>query len=566
MLVCHTWAQILRDGSLLETVELSVTTKYQVFHDKFNSLAKMAKDGPGRKCNRFVCINDSNRRIKVTTLASSFPNLNFIHLREHIIRTVGDPFSHGDTESDPFQGWRNNLESFYSSCFIENYILDFLFTGIFPRLTTLTVFCTNLLDCDLKTKDLYRKLISKLDNMPALITLIIKSEDLSIVDLEELHKRAPGLVSLTLREGFCVELEDITSLDIAPAENLKVFKTEEFYSDGPVIDTLLKYAKLKYTHLDEYYHYETHHRHNFTMSAPVFSNSIWNDFIPAIGPGLKKCTITLKHKAANIFSPMEMYMDQLESLNVDVFHFRKMYKKVMSKPAFLGLHSLVLRQLPYDFEMSDFKQLTKLHELTLDLSRNSTMYDDGQLFPVTLNSIAKLLPKNVETLKLTFANVTIDEEPVQDISSLTSLSLYDSHVVDQRTSDYLTRYFPKLKSLVLHKSTTIYSLHLPTHHLSYFEFVPHFRDLGIDTTPENIKRCELENTHMEITAQGQTLHYKVLCRENRFYFDPYLRVMEGHDSSANKVLRPIQYDEEFEYFHFTCAAVDTAYYYSYQLL
>lgn len=45
MLVCHTSVHILRDGYLLETVELSVASRCQSFHNKFDYLAKMAKAG-----------------------------------------------------------------------------------------------------------------------------------------------------------------------------------------------------------------------------------------------------------------------------------------------------------------------------------------------------------------------------------------------------------------------------------------------------------------------------------------------------------------------------------------
>ncbi|KAI8890284.1 hypothetical protein K501DRAFT_312098 [Backusella circina FSU 941] len=567
MLVCNTWANVLRDGYLFETIELSNASSYQSFNDEFVSLVKKAKDGSGRKCNRLVCINDGTIRIQGATLASSFPSLNFLRWKEHIINTKGDPFIHDVTESDPFQGWRNNLETFFGECYVENYMLEFLFTGIFHRLETLTVFCSDLYGSDLKSRDFYRRLLTKLDNMPALSTLTIRSDDLSILDLEELHKRAPGLVSLTLTEGFCTDLEDISKLEITPAENLKVFKLVEFYSDGPVLDTLLQYVKLKYTQLNEFYHYETHHRHNFSMSTPIFSNSIWTDFIPAVGPRLTKCTIALKHKAAEIFNLMEMYMGPVESLNVDVFRFKRMFKKVMSKPAFLNLRALTLRQLPYDFKMSDFKNLTKLHRLTLDLSRNSTMYDNGQLYSITLNSIAKDLPKGVETLTLTYANVIVDQEQVENESSLiVNLNIYDSHVIDQNTSNYLSQHFPKLKSLVFQKCKTVDSLELPQHHLSYFVLVPS-DSVGVEEfTPESIRERELELRHMKVTTQGRTLYYKVPVFEAQYFNDPHPLIMDGNDHSIEKTIRASEYDEDLNYFHLKCASVETAYFFNYYLL
>jgi hypothetical protein len=230
-----------------------------------------------------------------------------------------------------------------------------------------------------------------------------------------------------------------------------------------------------------------------------------------------------------------------------------MLSVIVSENAFSNVNSLSLQLLPQTFKLSDLKMMTQLKELTLDLFIHAFERMD-----ITLNSIANDLPKSIKKLTMSHANLTVDnndEESNQD-SNITHLDISQSVLDDANTSSFLTRHFKKLYSLVLARCVMGHPMYLPNHHLGYAELAPVIQYMD----SSNRLMC------FQLTVAGKTQYFRPRRQNVR---------VGGLERMDHKGHRPLQQvlkgslskDRTVDYFHFTCASVDTAYFrYMYLLL
>jgi hypothetical protein len=548
LLVCRKWANILGAGYLFETIQVSASLDHS-YPDNVNARRSLilrkskSKGHPGKKCKRFLLHRTMlEGKINFVTLATTYPNLNFLSIGQDVWYK---PFSKPPKE-DQFEGWKNNLQVFECKGQKIYACPDLLKQGVFKRLSTLNIDPNSVGPNDYY----YSQLFLHFGNLPALTHLNLHQFPARISQLEVLHKNAPGLISFTLCGSIHPEQVDLQSLNIKPAEKLTNLHIKKVYKNPKQPDILFEYIQLKYTHLNQFTHCEAH------TLCPDFQRkelieTEWTQLLSTIGPGLKTCRITRAQYTEAIPDLLAKHTTQLENLSVSVGHSNQMLNVIVSENAYSNVNSLSLQLLPLDFKLSDLKMMTQLKELTLDLFIWAFKRVD-----ISFNSIANDLPKSIKKLTMSHANLTVDnnDEELNQDSNITHLDISQSVLDDANTSLFLTRHLKKLYSLVLARCVMGHPIYLPNHHFGYAELAPVMQYMD----SSNRLMC------LQLTVAGKTQYFR---RQS-------VRV-GGLERMDHKDHRPLQQvlkgglskDSTVDYFHFTCASVDTAYFrYMYLLL
>jgi hypothetical protein len=196
MLVCRKFTQILSVGYLFETINFGRKEYIRSIHEKHRDTAiDKAKSVPryGKKCKRLLVDTGINSTSIIADLAATFPNLSFFHISRDFIYISLDEY----TQVDPFEGWKNNLETLNVSSGSMIFPKSILNQGVFNRLSAINVkvnlrYPTRLVTCDI---------FAALCNTPVLTSLRIGYYSMDITNLEMLHSNAPQLTSLTIEGG-----------------------------------------------------------------------------------------------------------------------------------------------------------------------------------------------------------------------------------------------------------------------------------------------------------------------------------------------------------------------------
>jgi hypothetical protein len=197
MLICHKFAQILSVGYLFETINIGRKGyNRSILEKRRNAVIDRAKNEPryGKKCKRLLIDTGIDDNLNIENLAATFPNIYFFHISQNLIDIP--PAEH--TQVDPFEGWKNNLETLYVNSRSMVSPKNILNQGVFSRLSIINFKVNNRLPTRSVTCDIFPVLC----NAPALTTLRISDCLMSITNLEILHKNAPKLTSLTIENGI----------------------------------------------------------------------------------------------------------------------------------------------------------------------------------------------------------------------------------------------------------------------------------------------------------------------------------------------------------------------------
>jgi hypothetical protein len=221
-------------------------------------------------------------KINFVTLATTYLNLNFLSIGQDVWYK---PFSKPPKE-DQFEGWKNNLQVFECKGQEIYACPDLLKQGVFKRHSTLNIHPNS----GGANGYYYNQLFSHFGNLPALTHLSLHQFPARISQLEVLHKNAPGLTSFTLCGSIHPEQVDLQSLNIKPAEKLTNLHIKKVYKKPKQPDIFFEYIKLKYTHLNQFTHYEANAPcPNFQRNERIETE--WTQLLSTIGPGLKICRI-----------------------------------------------------------------------------------------------------------------------------------------------------------------------------------------------------------------------------------------------------------------------------------
>jgi hypothetical protein len=534
MLTCRKFAQILSLGHLFETINVGRLGYNPSIREKSqDAVIEKSKRDPlyGKKCKRLLIGTGIDTFFNITNLATTFPNLSFFHITQDLICLPPA----GYTQFDPFEGWKNNLETLIintSSMFSPKSILS---QGVFNRLTTINVKVNNRFPVHFSICDIFPVLC----NAPALASLRIGECIIYITNLEMLHSNALQLTSLTIVNGtFCGPV-NLQLLDIKPTEKMEILNITSAHRDCIGRDSLVEYIKLKYNHLNQFLFSESRNSTNMNENEELI------DLISAIGPRLEVCRIKLTPKEPQLAILLASLSTQLKVLGIYNESFDGSIYRIIQDPLLTSVTSLSLHYKNGSFKLSGLKALTQLKELRLNSQSEKSTIN------ISLNSIVTDLPKGINSLSLKNASIVIDELELDAQSNISCLELYDSVMNDTDTSKFLTLHFQKLKSLTLYECILSSLINLPNRHLDYVKYLPKwFTRNGF--------------ADYQLTLYDKT-YYSTL--DPRFIYSEYANTpMDKKDRSLQQVMRPSGKVANVPYFHFRCASLKTAYFGHYYLL
>jgi hypothetical protein len=567
MFVCRQWDHLLRkQGYDLETLEIlslpTYSSRSQI--DWVIRRDKEVKRHPGNKCKRLFLFNGGfNMKYCLTTLAKSFPNLEYLMLFSGY---RGSPTHAGG--NDPFLHWRRNIETLIDVSPGCRAFFDISANnGQFTKLISLVLRFGNS-RITLKNS----AILQQLKNVPQLTTFTTDMTNLTVDDFEVLHESAPKLTSLFLQHSIGFELDRARAIDVSPSKTLKKFEMRNC-GNGIDVNGLLMYISKKYFCLDEFA--VISHSESMITVQPTSHDidegvtSAWTDFISVTGANLKTCILPAVFTLHHVLNMLLLHAINLEHLDLTINGFGMLSEFDLTEPTFQCLKKLSINTLPSMEELSALKHLKKLNELMVTCGDTA-----NSAAPIMIDSIIDVLPKNVETLGLRVGHVFIDKKLTQSKqSSIKELKLYDVSFSED-LSDYMSHQLPRLESFVLtgwvnHRGSN--TLKLPNHHLNYVEISCYNRIIS-GRSPSNEWLLDNQDGHsrLTLTREENTLIYSISIYSGVAWVKLSYMNIGVHDHSLRHVLRPsMDIDADIgpqKNVNFECASVQTLYFYGYLIL
>jgi hypothetical protein len=326
--------------------------------------------------------------------------------------------------------------------------------------------------------------VQLLKNAPQLLSFKMMNANLTLNDLETIHRDLPFLHSLIL---FDVHIT-ITELPetIIPAPLMKKLLLYLKYVKAESQIQLLHYIRSKYPRLEHFRFWNPTQdiwEHQDRLS---FSQHGLMPFLQEISPRLKSLELSSISLEQHFFKHLDLYGCQLQSLYAFTFDRRNILCHLSQSNQCQYLEKLTLQNiLPFSFEL--LQNMSKLKSLELIYSYQGNHHYRTIYSAINFIRLFEMCPDTLESLVIRHANL----ECYDDITRSYPLKrlVIEGPRLPININQVLSMCFPKLKSLTLLDCVRMgTSLKLPNINLSYLELLPerldHLTTLSVTTWRE----------------------------------------------------------------------------------